>query len=47
VTTFERIVVGHNGVVDLEELVNRFEGMLVASAGRISRRLGWEGEADW
>jgi IclR family pca regulon transcriptional regulator len=32
------------GVLDVEELVTRFEGALRATAERISRQLGWRGE---
>jgi IclR family pca regulon transcriptional regulator len=31
------------GVVDVDKLVSRFEGKLVATAERISRQLGWRG----
>jgi IclR family pca regulon transcriptional regulator len=34
-------VVAHGGVIELEELVDRFWGPLVTTADRISGRLGW------
>jgi IclR family pca regulon transcriptional regulator len=37
-------VVGDEMVLDLEDLIDRFEGMLLATTGKISRRLGWDGE---
>jgi IclR family pca regulon transcriptional regulator len=36
-------VVGDETVLDLEDLVDRFEGVLLASVGKISKRLGWDG----
>jgi IclR family transcriptional regulator, pca regulon regulatory protein len=37
-------VVGDQMVLDLEDLLDRFEGILIATAARISKRLGWDGE---
>ena len=37
-------VVGDEMVLDVEDLIDRFEGMLLATTGKISRRLGWDGE---
>ena len=37
-------VVARNGQIEMDELVHRFEGQLMATAERISTRLGWQGE---
>jgi IclR family pca regulon transcriptional regulator len=34
-------LVAYGGVIDADELVDRYEGKLVVTAERISRRLGW------
>ena len=39
-------LMAYGGVVDAEELVDRFEGQLVATAERISRQIGWRGEGE-
>jgi IclR family pca regulon transcriptional regulator len=36
-------LVAYGGVIDADELVDRYEGTLMIAAGRISRRLGWRG----
>jgi IclR family pca regulon transcriptional regulator len=37
-------LVAYGGVVDAEELVDRFEGELRTTAERISRQIGWRGD---
>jgi IclR family transcriptional regulator, pca regulon regulatory protein len=37
-------LVAYGRVVDAEELVDRFEGKLVATAERVSRQIGWRGD---
>jgi IclR family transcriptional regulator, pca regulon regulatory protein len=36
----------YGGVIEVDELVSRFEGKLVAMAEQISRQLGWRGEEE-
>jgi IclR family transcriptional regulator, pca regulon regulatory protein len=36
-------LVAYGGLVDAEELVDQYEGKLVSTAGRVSRRVGWRG----
>jgi IclR family transcriptional regulator, pca regulon regulatory protein len=39
-------VAAYGGALDVEDLLNRYASKLVATAERISRRLGWPGELD-
>jgi IclR family transcriptional regulator, pca regulon regulatory protein len=37
-------LVASGGVIDADELVDRYEGKLVATAEKVSRQLGWRGD---
>ena len=37
-------LVAYGRVIEVDELVGRFAGAILATAGRISRRVGWRGE---
>jgi IclR family pca regulon transcriptional regulator len=39
-------LVAYGRVIEVDELVDRFGGALLATAGRISRRVGWLGEGE-
>jgi IclR family transcriptional regulator, pca regulon regulatory protein len=39
-------LVAYGGVIDVEELVDRFEGKLVATAERVSKQIGWRGNEE-